>query len=375
MATANSAVSRPIDDDRSRKPQPKKKVKETTDPPEVSAVQGPPKSDTVEAMKPNFCNGNDVNNQSKGSPLTSLLASITSGDTELCSPPTGRRPSQPLLTIAEEEEVAVDPVRRGSQLESHDDDDYDKSLGDAMDTFDDVRRRRSVPRTNEDKYDDDDDDDDDDETGLTVTLTDQQDSESGDESSDNFEDREANAGAAKREADKEHYSQRRTEEVRRPTKRGDDDPKEDEGQQTERGKRKTEDRAAESEGTLKSTDAKSPARSGNATTNNAGGKVSSPVAEEDPQKRQRQKPTAAPRTTIDISADRKAVWFAAVTRGDLESVEKLIEWKPQIVNVIDEVMNVINWRLSVEEFPCRRTLHAIVMTYCETSFELYTTEI
>ena len=91
--------------------------------------------------------------------MTSFPASVCadSGDSELCSPPQGRRPSQPLLTIAEEEEVAVDPVRRGAQLESHDEDD-DKSVGDTMDTFDYIRRRRSIQRIKDANEDNDDDD-------------------------------------------------------------------------------------------------------------------------------------------------------------------------------------------------------------------------
>lgn len=347
MASTNSAISRPTDDDRGRKHHFKKLKNlphEGADLPATSANLIPLKSDKSETAKPSFCDGNnDGNSRSKaGSTMTSFPASVGSdcGDNELCSPPQGRRPSQPLLTIAEEEEVAVDPVRRGSQLESRDEDD-DKSVGDTMDTFDDIRRRRCSQRMNDDNEDDDDeDDDDDDEAGLSLTLTDQQDSKSGAGSLENVADGGESEEEETKLEDGEDDGKQQTKETRRQTKQSDTSPQafEQGHGKAERPQRSTTEHQADDRPTA---GAKSSAQSsGGAAAGHSSGKATSPRDREDTHRRDRQKPAAAPRTTIDISDDRKAVWFSAVTRGDLASIEKLIEGRPEIVHIIDDVSRV-----------------------------------
>jgi len=240
-------------------------------------------------------------------------------DLQFHPPEGGRRVSQPLLTIAEEEETAVDPARRGSTGESRDDED-DKSAGDTMDMFEDVRLRRkdnNVQRT------DDEEDDDEEEEETAMTITDQKDTEFGgyiDEDEENTE-------------------------IEKDTSNGVNDKENRAGQQREHPEnientKKLEQRERRTSNHVKvfKSDEDSRSRSSSLGGGNIGGKQSVTSSKDSHGGRHQELSSkTSTETKIDVSGERKEAWFAAVTRGDTAAVEKIYSRYRNIVNIVDEV--------------------------------------
>lgn len=324
MAASDVNIRSPLaDDERERKNRSKKKVKGQPAAGEATKASGG-KALLKSSKMPEKISAEPPSEKNNKIAGAASISSFVCGGAIEQSPAGGRKYSYPLLTIAEEEETAVDPVRRGSRFGLNDED--EKSLPDPMDTFDDVRCRRNSLRVAVDDADDEDDDEDD----SQLTQIDVRDMEFELGSTDCI----SMADNLSQEVDVGEDDTKQRREKLKNGKTSDQRDKEDDDEVTRKLARMNKSNGVINRNSLElpsspTSNSKSPQLAEKKETSSTSSSI---LSEFRPGKVQR---TSTAFT--EINDERKDVWFAAVLRGDMATVEKLVGWRRDILHVVDAV--------------------------------------